>query len=137
MRWDRAVPGVRPFPPSVSRSGERGDEAEPRRGFGPVMQAADRAKGRSVYFDNLLDARVREFRPPSLLPRPKIPLKHLPTFLRHGRILDLHAGQLFPQCGDVDGDWIDFDQVHADPCRIEPKTQRLALAFTVFEPVMA
>lgn len=39
------------------------DEAERRRGFDPELPPADRAKGRSLFFDDLLDAKVREFNP--------------------------------------------------------------------------
>jgi type I restriction enzyme R subunit len=39
------------------------EEAEQRRGFDPVVPPIDRAKGRSLFFDDLLDARVREFNP--------------------------------------------------------------------------
>ena len=39
------------------------EEAEQRRGFDPDVPPADRAKGRSLFFDDLLDAKVREFNP--------------------------------------------------------------------------
>ena len=39
------------------------EEAEQRRGFDPDVSPADRAKGRSLFFDDLLDAKVREFNP--------------------------------------------------------------------------
>ncbi|SDB07914.1 type I restriction enzyme, R subunit [Desulfonatronum thiosulfatophilum] len=39
------------------------EEAERRRGFDPVVPTADRAKNRSLFFDDLLDAKVREFNP--------------------------------------------------------------------------
>ncbi len=39
------------------------DEAEQRRGFDPDVPPADRAKNRSFFFDDLLDAKVREFNP--------------------------------------------------------------------------
>lgn len=39
------------------------EEAERRRGFDPAVPQPDRAKGRSLFFDNLLDAKVREFNP--------------------------------------------------------------------------
>ncbi len=39
------------------------EEAEQRRGFDPEMPPRDRAKGRSLFFDDLLDAKVREFNP--------------------------------------------------------------------------
>ena len=42
----------------VSREG-----AEQRRGFDPDAPPADRAKNRSLFFDDLLDVRVREFNP--------------------------------------------------------------------------
>ena len=42
----------------VSRS-----EAEQRRGFHPDAPPADRAKNRSLFFDDLLDAKLREFNP--------------------------------------------------------------------------
>ena len=38
-------------------------EAEQRRGFDPDALPKDRAKGRSLFFDDLLDAKVREFNP--------------------------------------------------------------------------
>jgi type I restriction enzyme, R subunit len=39
------------------------EEAEQRRGFDPEVPPKDRAKGRSLFFDDLLDAKVREFNP--------------------------------------------------------------------------
>ena len=39
------------------------EEAEQRRGFDPDAPPAGRAKNRSLFFDDLLDARVREFNP--------------------------------------------------------------------------
>ena len=39
------------------------EEAEQRRGFDPDVPPADRAKNRSLFFDDLLDAKVREFNP--------------------------------------------------------------------------
>lgn len=39
------------------------EEAEQRRGFAPDEPPADRAKNRSLFFDDLLDAKVREFNP--------------------------------------------------------------------------
>ncbi len=39
------------------------EEAERRRGFDPEVPPADRAKNRSLFFDDLLDAKVREFNP--------------------------------------------------------------------------
>jgi type I restriction enzyme R subunit len=39
------------------------EEAERRRGFDPEVPPADRARNRSLFFDDLLDARVREFNP--------------------------------------------------------------------------
>jgi type I restriction enzyme, R subunit len=39
------------------------EEAERRRGFDPEVPAAERAKNRSLFFDELLDAKVREFNP--------------------------------------------------------------------------
>ena len=39
------------------------EEAERRRGFDPDVLPADRAKNRSLFFDDLLDAKVREFNP--------------------------------------------------------------------------
>ena len=39
------------------------EEAEQRRGFNPDVPPKDRAKGYSLFFDDLLDARVREFNP--------------------------------------------------------------------------
>jgi type I restriction enzyme R subunit len=39
------------------------EEAEQRRGFDPDMPPNDRAKNRSLFFDDPLDAKVREFNP--------------------------------------------------------------------------
>ena len=39
------------------------EEAEQRRGFDTEVPPADRAKNRSLFFDDLLDAKVREFNP--------------------------------------------------------------------------
>ena len=39
------------------------EEAEKRRGFDSSVPAEDRAKNRSLFFDDLLDAKVREFNP--------------------------------------------------------------------------
>jgi len=39
------------------------EEAEQRRGFDPDVPPADRARNRSLFFDDLLDARLREFNP--------------------------------------------------------------------------
>jgi type I restriction enzyme R subunit len=39
------------------------EEAELRRGFDPEVPPADRAKNRSLFFDDLLDAKLREFNP--------------------------------------------------------------------------
>jgi type I restriction enzyme, R subunit len=39
------------------------EEAEQRRGFDPAVPTADRAKNRSLFFDDRLDAKVREFNP--------------------------------------------------------------------------
>jgi hypothetical protein len=39
------------------------EEAEQRRGFGPDVPPANRAKNRSLFFDDLLDAKVRGFNP--------------------------------------------------------------------------
>ncbi|WP_031385497.1 type I restriction endonuclease subunit R [Desulfonatronum thiodismutans] len=39
------------------------EEAERRRGFDPDVPPADRSKNRSLFFDDLLDAKVREFNP--------------------------------------------------------------------------
>jgi len=39
------------------------EEAERRRGFDPEVPTADRARNRSLFFDDLLDTKVREFNP--------------------------------------------------------------------------
>jgi hypothetical protein len=39
------------------------EEAEQRRGFDPKVPPAERAKNRSLFFDDLLDAKLREFNP--------------------------------------------------------------------------
>lgn len=39
------------------------EEAEQRRGFDPDVPPADRARNRSLFLDDLLDAKLREFNP--------------------------------------------------------------------------
>ena len=39
------------------------EEAERRRGFDPEVPPADRARNRSLFFDDLLDAQLRTFNP--------------------------------------------------------------------------
>ena len=39
------------------------EEAERRRGVDPEVPPADRARNHSIFFDDLLDAKVREFNP--------------------------------------------------------------------------
>ena len=39
------------------------EEAEQRRGFAPDVSPADRARNRSLFFDDLLDAQLRTFNP--------------------------------------------------------------------------
>lgn len=39
------------------------EESEQRRGFDPEVPPADRARNRSLFFDDLLDAKLREFNP--------------------------------------------------------------------------
>lgn len=39
------------------------EEAELRRGFDPDVPPADRAKNRSLFFDDLLNAKLQEFSP--------------------------------------------------------------------------
>ena len=39
------------------------DDAEQRRGFDSDVPPAERARNRSLFFDDLLDAKVREFNP--------------------------------------------------------------------------
>ncbi len=39
------------------------EEAEQRRGFDPAVPPADRARSRALFFEDLLDAKVREFNP--------------------------------------------------------------------------
>ena len=39
------------------------EEAEKRRGFDPEVPSAERARNGSLFFDDLLDAKVREFNP--------------------------------------------------------------------------
>ena len=39
------------------------EKAEQRRGFDPDVPPPDRAKNRSLFFDDLLDAKLREFNP--------------------------------------------------------------------------
>ena len=39
------------------------EAAEQRRGFDPKVPPAERARNRSLFFDDLLDAKMREFHP--------------------------------------------------------------------------
>ena len=39
------------------------EEAEQRRGFDPTAPAEERARNRSLFFDDLLDAKLRDFNP--------------------------------------------------------------------------
>jgi type I restriction enzyme, R subunit len=39
------------------------EEEERRQGFDPEVPVAERSRNRSLFFDDLLDARVREFNP--------------------------------------------------------------------------
>jgi hypothetical protein len=45
------------------------EETEQRRGFDPKVPSADRAKNRSLFFDDLLDAKLREFNRATRRPR--------------------------------------------------------------------
>ena len=59
------------------------EEAEQRRGFDPEVPPADRARNRSLFFDDLLDAKVREFNPRYAeaegVPRLREQFRHLHT----------------------------------------------------------
>ena len=48
------------------------EEAERRRGFDPHAPLKERARGCSLFFDNVLEAKVREFN--RVMPRPRAPL---------------------------------------------------------------
>ena len=75
------------------------EEAEQRRGFDPKVLPADRARNRSIFFDDLLDAKVREFDPcyaeteGALLGR----FPPSPRLLRTSRHLhtDIHSNRAF------------------------------------------
>jgi len=54
---------IRKFAEAIGWSVVSREEAEQRRGFDPDVSPRDRAKGRSLVFDDLLDAKVREFNP--------------------------------------------------------------------------
>ena len=60
ISWSRAYNG---YAQEIGWSFVSREEAERRRGFDPEVPPADRAKNRSLFFDDLLDAKVREFNP--------------------------------------------------------------------------
>ena len=96
------------------------DDAEQRRGFEPDAASADNAKGASLYFDDLLDAKVREFNP--LYAEPKSALlnqfRHLHTNIYGNReFIDYlrNKGKFFVQEENRERDLILID--YDDPTR--------------------
>ena len=67
-------------------------EAEQRRGFDPDAPPKERAKGRSLFFPDLLNAKVREFNPCYAEAESALPGKfhHLPT--------TIYGNQKFVEC---------------------------------------
>ena len=61
------------------------EEAERRRGFDPEVPPADRARNRSLFFDDLLDAKVREFNPSLCRGRGRVARAVPPSPHRHLR----------------------------------------------------
>lgn len=96
------------------------DDAEQRRGFEPDASSTDNAKGASLYFDDLLDAKVREFNP--LYAEPKNALlnqfRHLHTNIYGNReFIDYlrNKGKFFVQEENRERDLILID--YDDPTR--------------------
>ena len=96
------------------------DKAEKRRGFEPDASSTDNAKGASLYFDDLLDAKVREFNP--LYAEPKSALlnqfRHLHTNIYGNReFIDYlrNKGKFFVQEESRERDLILID--YDDPTR--------------------
>ena len=96
------------------------DKAEKRRGFEPDASSTDNAKGASLYFDDLLDAKVREFNP--LYAEPKSALlnqfRHLHTNIYGNReFIDYlrNEGKFFVQEENRERDLILID--YDDPTR--------------------
>ena len=96
------------------------DDAEQRRGFEPDASSTDSAKGASLYFDDLLDAKVREFNP--LYAEPKSALlnqfRHLHTNIYGNReFIDYlrNEGKFFVQEENRERDLILID--YDDPTR--------------------
>jgi hypothetical protein len=57
------LPGLDTYAEAIGWTIVTRDEAEQLCGFDPDVPPADRAKNRSLFFDDLLDAKVREFNP--------------------------------------------------------------------------
>ena len=100
------------------------EEAEQRRGFDPDVPPADRAKTRSLFFDDLLDVKVREFNPRygeaegALLGQ----FRHLHTDIYGNREFVEHLrnrGKFFDHEEKRERDLIliDFDDITATPAR--------------------
>lgn len=100
------------------------EEAERRRGFDPEVPPADRAKNRSLFFDDLLDAKVREFNPRyaeaegALLGQ----FRHLHTDIYGNREFVEHLrnrGKFFDHEEKRERDLIliDYDDLNATPAR--------------------
>ena len=75
------------------------EEAERRRGVDPEVPPADRARNRSIFFDDLLDAKVREFNPRSAESKGALLGRFPPSprLLRTSRHLhtDIHSNRAF------------------------------------------
>ena len=96
------------------------DEAEQRRGFDPDGSSTDRAKGASLYFDDLLDAKVREFNPLYAEPKSAVlnQFRHLHTNIYGNReFVDYlrNRGKFFDHEDNRERDLILID--YDDPAR--------------------
>lgn len=100
------------------------EEAERRRGFDPEVPPADRARSRSLFFDDLLDTKVREFNPRyaeaegALLGQ----FRHLHTDIHGNREFVEHLrnrGKFFDHEEKRERDLIliDYDDINATPAR--------------------
>lgn len=96
------------------------EKAEQRRGFDPDAPQKDRAKGRSLFFDDLLDAKVREFNPRYAEAEGALPgrFRHLHNNIHGNREFVEHLrnrGKFFDQEESRERDLILID--YDDPAR--------------------
>jgi type I restriction enzyme R subunit len=96
------------------------EQAEQRRGFDLAVPPADRAKNRSLFFDDLLDAKVREFNPRYTDAAGALPgrFRHLHTDIHGNRDFVEHLrnrGKFFDHAENRERDLVLID--YEDPAR--------------------